>query len=293
MAATQEALHKIARYLPGNLRSMARTMYYRGRNPAHPAMKGFGTVQDLYYWVADGDLDTVLLLQNYFSALYPAASTETRGTVTFYDKSGVSLGEETFSLPHLGSAKFRLSSSLERQQSPQDNTFGTLEVNIDIPKDVLDRLRSQRSMYFWDRFYIGYTNRHGQVCFVHGVDKTYIYRAGKAGPSFWYKTPENRQWAPEIPVDILDYKKFSVIMLNRTSRSADVTLTLTDIEEISRSWSAEIPSKGAHRFELTPEDVAGLVPTEMRMRVQGMASRYGRPVVFKEFANGAISAMHC
>jgi hypothetical protein len=72
-----------------------------------------------------------------------------------------------------------------------------------------------------------------------------------------------------------------------------VTLVLSDSEDKSLSWGAEIPRKGVQRFELTRENTAGLIPIELRMRIKGMATQYGRPVVFKEFHNGAISAMHC
>jgi len=289
----EKVLRKSASYLPGNLRTLAKRLYYRDRHWAHPAMKEFGTVQDLYYWVADGNLDTVLLLQNYFSVFYPELRTETEGNISLYGKDGLLLGERPFSLLQLGCAKFRASSLLEELQVPTDNAFGTLEVNIAIPRDVLAHIQGQKSLYFWDRFYIGYTNAQGQTCFVHGVDKTHLHREGKPGPIDWYKAGKGLQWAPEIPVDIGDYRKFNVIMINRTSRKADVTLMLFDKEDNSLSWSAEIPAKGVHRFELTKENTAVLIPTELRMRVKGMATQFGRPVVFKEFSNGAISAMHC
>lgn len=289
----QELLHKVARHLPGDMRSLAKKLYFSRIHWAHPAMKKYGTVQDLYYWVADGDLDTLLLLQNYFSVLYPSLNTETEGRISLYSKDGIFFGEKHFSVGHFSCARFRVSSLLEELQVTRDNSFGTLEVNIAIPREVLGHIQRQKSIYFWDRFYIGYTNGQGQTCFQHGVDKTHIYREGKSDPVEWYKTPQKHQWAPEIPIDILDYKKFNVIMINRTARIADMTLILSDSADNSMSWSAPVPPKGVHRFELTPESTRELLPTELRMRIRGMATRYGRPVVFKEFHNGAISAMHC
>ena len=64
-------LRKGVRLLPNGMRDYARMVYRRGKHWAHPDLKGFGTVQDLYYWASDGNLHTLLLLQNYFSALYP------------------------------------------------------------------------------------------------------------------------------------------------------------------------------------------------------------------------------
>jgi hypothetical protein len=256
-------------------------------------MKGFGTVQDLYYWVANGELDTLLILQNYFSALYPAVNTETDGTVSLYDQDGNPLGSLPFSIAHCGSARFRVSSLLEDLKSPTGHTFGTLEVSIAIPQGVLNHIKDRKPHYFWDRFYIAYVNGQGQTCFVHGVDRTHIQQVGNPEPIDWYQTPKDHQWAPEIPVDMDSYKKLSVIMINRTSSSSDITLTLSDNRDQSLSWSAEIPAKGVRRFELNKENTSGLETTELRMLVQGMPTQYGRPIVFKEFQNGTISAMHC
>ena len=96
-----------------------------------------------------------------------------------------------------------------------------------------------------------------------------------------------------MPLDINDYERFSVIMLNRTANPSKVSLTVLDIHDDSLSWEAEIPAKGVHRFELSSEDTRSLAPSELRMRVEGMPTKFGRPMVFKEFRNGAFSAMHC
>ena len=289
----QGLLKTVSSHMPVGLRSIAKRVYFSRRHWAHPAMRKFGTVQDLYYWVADGDLDTLLLIQNYFSVLYPSLRTETEGRITIHGKDGTALGEKAFSVGHHGCPRFRVSSLLEELQVSGDHSFGTLDVNIAIPREVLGHIQTQKSIYFWDRFYIGYTNSRGQTCFHHGVDKTYIYREGSPKPIEWYKKRMDRQWAPEIPINIHEYKKFNVIMINRTARSADMRLILLDTEDNSKSWDAQVPPKGLHRFELTAETTQGLQPKELRMRIEGMATRFGRPVVFKEFHNGAISAMHC
>ena len=72
-----------------------------------------------------------------------------------------------------------------------------------------------------------------------------------------------------------------------------MTLTLSDVDDNSLLWEAQIPPKGVHRFEFDQEIAATLHPKELRMRVKGMATQFGRPVLFKEFSNGSISAMHC
>ena len=291
---TTKGIQEIAsKFIPANLRPIAKRFYYIGRHPTHPGMKRYGTVQDLYYWVSDGNLDTELLLQNYFSAFFPALDTETSGTISVFDSNGVILGKKGFSVGHCGAARFKVSELLAEFSSSLNDDFGSLEVNIAIPDGILEHIQKQHALYFWDRFYIGYSNKKGQLCFVHGVDKTHIYNQGVPHPTDWYKAPQDHQWAPEIPVDILDYQKFSVIMLNRTAHATKVTLSLLDSKDESLTWQAEIPPKGVRRFALNSEDTQSLVPSELRMRVEGMATQYGRPMVFKEFRNGAISAMHC
>ena len=114
-------------------------------------------------------------------------------------------------------------------------TFGTLEVRIEIPQGVLEHITPQKPSYFGDRFYIGYTNAKGHTSFVHGVDKTHINRDGQPYPVDWYKQPGNHEWAPEIPVNMEDYQRFSVVMINRTSKIATVTLKVFDIQDKSRS----------------------------------------------------------
>lgn len=283
----------VASHLPDKLKRLAKTVYLRGGHWAHPSMKGFGTVQDLYYWVADDRLDSLLLLQNYFSAFFPELETNTHGTVTLFDKDGQLLGIKEFSVAHHGSTKIKVSSALEELQISSSDGFGTLEVHMAIPPAVLDHIQDQKSLYFWDRFYMGYVSSRGQAFFTHGVDKTHIYRGDNPNPIEWYKKPKNHEWAPEIPVDIEQYERFTVVMINRTTKSSNMTLVLSDSHDNSLNWSHEVPPKGVRRFELTNENTQGLDRVELRMRMKGMASQFGRPVVFKEFPNGAMSAMHC
>ena len=289
----KQILRRAGRYAPHGIRALGKNLFYFGRNPIHPGLKKFGTVQDLYYWTADGESDTVLLLQNYFSAFYPGLDTQTDGTISLFDNAGLPIGSSTFSLPAFGGAKYRVSSLLKQAVTEFDCKFGTLEVQINIPKAVREHIDGEKGLYFWDRFYIGYSNQRGQFCFVHGVDKTHIYSEGQSSAGYWYESPRGEAWAPEIPVEMDQYTKLSVVMLNRTTIDSETTLILSDSEDNKLSWSVNIPAQGVHRFELTPENTQSLNPDEIRMMVTGMASQYGRPLVIKEFPNGAMSAMHC
>jgi hypothetical protein len=99
---------------------------------------------------------------------------------------------------------------------------------------------------------------------------------------------------PEIPIDLTVYARLSVVVVNRTDGAAPLTLTVTDGADAARAWDAVVAPRGAHRFALTAGDLGGgLDPRHLRLRLDGIPTRWGRPVVFKEFRNGAISAMHC
>jgi hypothetical protein len=136
-------------------------------------------------------------------------------------------------------------------------------------------------------------NGAGQPTFVHGVDKTVIVPAGKTEKILWYVSPRKYQWAPEIPINLDDYLRFSVVMINRVARAGKMRLIVADRHDNTREWEALIPPMGVHCFEVTGPDTSGLDLTELRMRIEGMTSQWGRPLVFKEFRSGAISVMHC
>jgi hypothetical protein len=290
-----DAVKAIAPYFPKSVKSAAKRWLFKGRHPAHLGLRGTGVVQDLYYWVSDGRLDTFVPIQNYFSAFYPMLDTKTSATLTLFDNVGRLIGRKEFAVGHLACVTVRLSRLLTEFESgvSLQPSFGTLLCNMAVPVSVQATISRSTPFYFWDRFYIGYLNRANHPAFVHGVDKTFIYRAGEAEPIRWYSPAHEYQWAPEIPININEYERFSVIVLNRVSRPKRVRLILEDRDDRRRDWEALIEPNGVHRFELTPANTEGLEPAELRMRLEGMSTQWGRPVVFKEFSSGAISVMHC
>ena len=285
----------VASYLPRSVKSVARRWLFSKSHPAHIGLRGVGVVQDLYYWVADGTLDTFLPVENYFSVFYPLLDTSTVGTITVFDGQGLEIGRKKFELAHLGSCKMRISHILQEFGGERrlGITFGTLICDIAVPASVRQVIDVAQPFYFWDRFYIGYLSRAGQPTFVHGVDKTFISRADRQGFNRWYPYARTYRWAPEIPINIADYEKFTIVVTNRVARSAHFRLLLEDTSDQYREWDAVIRPNGVARFELTTANTAGLNPCELRMRLEGMPTQWGRPLVFKEFASGAISAMHC
>ena len=283
-------MRRMVNLLPDDIGRVAMNVYRSQTHWAHPSLKGTGSVQDLYYWTSEDNVDTMLLLQNYFSVFYPELNTDTYGSINLFDDAGGLLGEKRFPLLKWASVKLMISSLLIEFGVPDNVRFGTLECHLEVPNAVM---AESQGNYFFDRFYIGYATSLGQPAFVHGVDRTHIYREDKPKSFSWYEKSNDDQWAPEIPIDIHDYKKLNVIMINRTNSKSTTTLEISDRNDRSKQWKALIEPHGVHRFELNRSNTDELDPQELRLKIIGMASKSGRPVLFKEFDNGSISVMHC
>lgn len=279
------------RYVPRRIRGLVRSFLGSADAPA-VAVARLGVVEDLCYWVADDRADTAVPLHNYFSVLFPDVDTRTTARIELYDREGRRLAEHALDLPAHGLITVRVSRILGAERRASGG-YGALLCDIRIPDAVRALLADDVGFHFWDRFYVSYVSRAGQPCFVHGVDKTYVVDAADGGVRTFYPAGRGYSWQPEIPVDMGQYERFSVILINRTTGPATVTLTVTDSADQSMSWRETMPPFGTHRFDLDAEATAGLVQTELRLRVDGMPTRWGRPVVMKHFRNGAISAMHC
>lgn len=270
------------------MRSLARRLL-GGEEIATVRGARLGVVEDLCYWVADARVDTVVPLHNYFSVLFPDVDTRTTARIELYDPQGRPLAERELDLPAHALVTARASAMLAGGGGER---YGALLCDIRIPDAVRKAVADDEGFHFWDRFYVSYVTRDGQPCFVHGVDKTYVADAD-GGRRTFYPAGRRYVWQPEIPVDLAQYERFSVILINRTTGGANVTLTVTDGADAERRWSAAVPAFGTQRFDLDRRAATGLEHADLRLRIDGMPTRWGRPVVFKHFPNGAISAMHC
>ena len=287
-----KALDVLRRRLPEPVKRWARAAMSRTRDEGPPLGRR-GVIEDLFFWMADGRLDTVLPLQNYFSVLYPDLETGTDGALILQDANGRVLGRHRFALPAHGMTRLRVSAVLAALGTRSAAGYGTLRCQIRIPDAVVATLDPAQPFYFWDRFYIGYVAPPSPPCFVHGVDKTYVADHGIGDARLFYQPGKRYTWVPEIPVDMALYTRFSVVVVNRTTDTVPVSLIVSDAADRSRAWSANVSPFGAHRFDVDPEQVRELAADDLRLRLDGIPTRWGRPVVVKEFANGAISAMHC
>ena len=283
------------RYAPRSLKRLARAVLPKAdAERARAPLARHGIIEDLCFWIADERVDTVLPLQNYFSVLYPDLDTDTRGTLHVYDAAGRPLLSHHFTLAGHGLAKLRVGGLMRAVGVRSGTAYGTLLCDLEVPPAVLATLDASVPFYFWDRFYIAYQPHGGVPCFVHGVDKTFVADAAAGGRlADYYPSGQQYAWAPEIPIDLSAYARLSVVVVNRTAASASITLTVGDGTDAVRAWTQRVAGRGAYRFTLTRNDGPGLEVRDLKLRLDGIPTRWGRPVIFNEFANGAISAMHC
>lgn len=250
-------------------------------HPLHPSIRGLCTVQDLYYWTSEHGTQTIIPCTNYFSEYFPELDTATFGQLHIFNASGQFIQTRHFHIPARGCTPFAIPCI----------KFGTCFLELTVPQSVRAALVSKLPFAFWDRFSISYQSAKGNVSFVHGVDKTLICRDDWKQPKFWYPAGQRYSWNIEAPINLADYKQLSVVVINRTEKQCRVHLTATST--IDQNWYksvADIPSLGVHRFQLNAHTVHAV--TQCRLRLDGMPTPYGRPVLFAEFPDGTIDVMH-
>jgi hypothetical protein len=286
-----------AAHLPPEVKVRLRRWLTGRTNPYLRAATDIGCVLDLYLWIADGEIDSLVRLENYLSAFFPDLDTATTATIELYGRDGEALGRHTEAVPHLAAPALRVSDLLERIRpglAGRPEAYGNLLWYLAPPERVLAEVRSTGDpLLFWDRGYIGYVGRQGQTSFVHGVDKAVVMLSdGRRLP--WPMPPETYVATPELPVEFSDYEAIELILQNRAPDGRRMELTVADASGGSRSWQADVPSFGVHRSRLDRAAVAGLdSAAPFRVRVSGLPTRYGRPIVLKRFPSGAFSLMHC
>jgi hypothetical protein len=281
----RRALHALPLTLQDRLRVLA------GR-PVDPRFGRVGTTLDLYYWLVEDDIDTLVPIENYFSVFFPDLDTATTAEVRVLDRDGKHLGGTTVSVGHMAVPTVQVSSLVDKIDRP---AYGNLTWHLAVPEAVRAALvEAGTPMLFWDRSYIGYAGVGGVAAFVHGVDKTEVVT----------ETGQRRPWPmgasdsfvarPELPVRLDDYERIDVVLQNRALAARSVSLTATD--EVGRvvEHCEVIPPLGVRRVEIDRAWAAGLdVGGSLRLGIEGLPTRFGRPLVMKRFAPGVFSLMHC
>ena len=165
---------------------------------ANPALRRYGTVDDLYPWRAEGGLDTRLFIQNYFSFFFPGLDTATEVHLWLNDAGGRTLGRKTVTLGRMQTADVSVKSWVE--SLGRTETAGTLLWHVVMPAAVA-ALSADQHAYYTDRGYIAFVKDGVQPSFMHGIDRYAVFqeRATEHTDRF-YPEGASYSWRPEIPL---------------------------------------------------------------------------------------------
>ena len=291
-------LRSLAAKMPPSAKRRLRRLVRGSANPYFPGVRGVASISDLYFWIADGELDTVLLLENYFSRLFPDLDTRTETTVEFLDADGRTVAKHRQAIDHMAAPVLRASEVLADAGSVLRGTadaYGNVIWYTAVPAAVRAHMAELgEDMLFWDRGYIGYLGPNRQIAFVHGVDKTAVAMSDlRRAP--WPIGPEDTFTAsPEIPVEFSEYASLEMIVQNRDTRPRTIDLQVMDVGGRELNQSKTLQPMGVARFMLNADMMDGFdASVPFRLRCTGLPTRFGRPIALKRFHDGPISLMHC
>ena len=161
---------------------------------------------------------------------------------------------------------------------------------------MIDAVDAIRTLFlFWDKLYIVYVAADdGAASFVYGVDKYDILTAEQKRIPWPAPCHAAFVSAPKAPIHMAEYERLEVIIQNRVAQLCNFMLTVSDLAGKSVAWNASVAPHGVHRFAFAAEDVTALDGSQaLILRLDGLPTRYGRSLLFKQFAGSAFSAIHC
>ena len=257
-----------------------------------PQFRGYGTINELYLWRLDRDIDTVVPIQNYFSFLFPELDTATEGTLWIHDRRGMEIARREFRLAHCAMHTVRVSEIADRALE-----YGTLMWHLRMPDCVAGQAAVREHLvYFTDRGYLCYEKAPGQPCFAHGVDRYAVFQKQETQryDLFYPGLNATRSWVAEFPLRRGMQEEIEIVLLNRSRSTREFSVS------VRRNGGQEIH---AARLRVEPRG-AGLLPLDAAVfdklgdgdgyfRIDGIPTQWGRPAIMRHFAGGALSAMHC
>jgi len=258
----------------------------------NPALRRFGTVDDLYPWRVDGGLDTRLFVQNYFSFFFPRLDTATEVRLWLNDAGGRTLGQKTVPVAHLGTADVSVKSWLAALGSAEAS--GTLLWHVVMPAPVA-ALSAEQHAYFTDRGYLAFVKDGVQPSFMHGIDRYAVFQERETEHTGrFYPEGASYSWRPEIPLGPgLGCESLDVMTVNRSERPAALELLVLDgAGSVVETRRRTVPASG---FFLESLDGALLSRLADRgcLRVSGLPTPWSRVMVLRHCPGGSVSPMHC
>lgn len=273
---------------PSARASLKRWLPYALKQP-NPSLRQFGTVQEIYPWRVDEELDTRAYIQNYFSVFYPELDTATDVGLWCYDAGGALIGQRTGKLAR----NQTLAVSLREWVGPGR---GTLMWHVVMPPSVAERPEcAQHHAYFTDRGYIAFHKEEAQASYMHGIDRYAVFQktADKRFDAF-YAAADSFEWRPEIPLSPeLGCTSMDVMTVNRCKAPAEIQLELLDAAKKPVATFKQRVSERGLFFQTLDSELLKRLGAGGSMRATGLPTPWTRVMILRHFSSGAIAAMHC
>lgn len=255
-------------------------------------LRQFGSINELYFWRLDHDIDTIAPIQNYFSSLFPELNTETSGQVWVFDRNGTEITTLDFELPNRGMCQIRISDLIGREYE-----FGTFMWHIRIPDSIANlEIVRNNLVYFTDRGYICYEKGRSQPAFIHGVDRYAVFqKQSMQSKELVNERPKKeRTWTPEFPIQVGMQSAIDVMLMNRTKSACDCAIMLYNnggdkLFEVVQT----IMPRGGVTLHFSSKQLEQFENGCGYFKVSGLPTQWGRPAIMRHFDCGAISVMHC
>lgn len=259
---------------------------------ANPALRRFGTVDDLYPWRVEGGLDTRLFIQNYFSFFFPGLDTSTEVRLWLNDANGATLGRKTLPLARMQTADVSVKAWLG--ELGRGEKAGTLLWHVVMPPAVA-AFGAEQHAYFTDRGYIAFVKDGVQPSFMHGIDRYAVFQErGTETADRFYPEGESYSWRPEIPLGPgLGCESLDVMTVNRSEKPVTLELQILDGDgTVVDSRRRTVPARG-----LFLESLDGALLTRLAdrgcLRVSGLPTPWSRVMILRHCPGGSVSPMHC
>lgn len=258
----------------------------------NPALRRFGSVDDLYPWRVDGGIDTRLFIQNYFSFFFPRLDTATEIRLWLNDANGRELARKTLPAAHLGTADVSVKSWL--LELGITKTSGTLLWHVIMPPAVA-ALSADQHAYYTDRGYLAFIKDGVQPSFMHGIDRYAVFQERETETKDrFYPEGGSYSWRPEIPLGPgLVCESLDVMTVNRSERPAALELLVLDgAGAVVETRRRTVPARGLFLESLDGALLARLADRGC-LRVSGLPTPWSRVMILRHCPGGSISPMHC
>lgn len=258
----------------------------------NPALRRYGTVDDLYPWRVDGGLDTRLFIQNYFSFFFPTLDTATEIRLWLNDAEGRTLGRKTVPLGRMHTADVSVKAWLD--SLGRNESAGTLLWHVILPPAVA-ALGAGQHAYFTDRGYLAFIKDGVQPSFMHGIDRYAVFQERETETADrFYPQGGSYAWRPEIPLGPgLGCVSLDVMTVNRSERPVELKLLILDGgKSVVETRRQTVPARGLFVESL---DAGLLVRLGDRgcLHVSGLPTPWSRVMILRRCPGGSVSPMHC